>query len=255
MRPDGDHEPDDYGLPRVDVVVPDDASALAADVLAYRREERRRRRRERAARLVSPVTRFGVAIPIITLALLAALVSGGLMTAFGPRPTTRPTASLLARNPAAPAGEVNGPLPTGTVEFVTGRTERADLSTLRPGVIGIVPPGCACAGLVAELSGTAREFELRFWLVADTRGRTFARDAVRRELRALAATAHEGSPQLVADPSGVLAGAYAPAAGTAGAGLTAVLVQADGIVADARTLPLSTARPAPDLVGRIKELR
>ncbi|WP_262402492.1 hypothetical protein [Actinomadura sp. CNU-125] len=40
MRSDGDPDPDDYGLPRVDIVVPDDARELDRDVVAYRREER-----------------------------------------------------------------------------------------------------------------------------------------------------------------------------------------------------------------------
>ncbi|WP_019632799.1 hypothetical protein [Actinomadura atramentaria] len=251
MRSDGDHEPDDYGLPPVDVVVPDDARDLAADLLAYRREERRRRRRERAARLLRPVGRFGVAVPIVTLALLVAIVSGGLMTALGPRPVPRPTASLLARAPAAAAGEVGGPLPDGTVRLVTGPATPVPLASLRPGVIAVAPSDCRCADLVALLSGKAREYDLRFLLVADTRGRAASDDAVRKELRALAATAHDGAPELVADPGGVLAGAYAPAAGTAGAGLTTVLVQPDGIVTDVRT----AAQAAPDLVERIKELR
>lgn len=105
MRPDGgDPEPDDYGLPRIDVVVPDDARELERDVVAYRREERRRRRRERTRRLARPFTRFGVAIPIIAGALLVALLSGVLMTAFGPRPAPRPTGAQLApRPPRAPA--------------------------------------------------------------------------------------------------------------------------------------------------------
>ncbi|HEY8479887.1 MAG TPA: hypothetical protein VIL71_08675, partial [Spirillospora sp.] len=92
MRPDGDdQEPDDYGLPRVDVVVPDDARELERDVLAYRREQRRQRRRRRIRRLTRPLTRFGIAVPIIAVALLMALLSGILMTAFGPKPAPRPT--------------------------------------------------------------------------------------------------------------------------------------------------------------------
>ena len=50
MNAGGDQGRDDYGLPPVDIEIPDDARELARDVQAYHRELRSRRRR-----LYSPV--------------------------------------------------------------------------------------------------------------------------------------------------------------------------------------------------------
>ncbi|MFI6514686.1 hypothetical protein ACIBF1_03905 [Spirillospora sp. NPDC050679] len=247
MRPDGDPEPDDYGLPRVDVVVPDDARELARDVLAYQRERRRLRRRARARRLLRPVTRFGLIVPIIAGALLVALVSGALMTAFGPRPMPRPTAALLNPHPSASPGQVGGWLPEGRVELDGARPKPVDVrASLRPGVIGIAAPGCGCARAVDELAGKAREFELNFWLVGDPRGS--APDKVRKELRSLRGAAHKGAPQIVLDGKGLLAAAYAPQGRAPG--LTAVLVEDEGVVTDV----VRDARPGPALADKIKAL-
>jgi hypothetical protein len=254
VRPDGgDPEPDDYGLPPVDVVIPDDARELERDMAAYHREERRRRRRARLRRLVRPVTRFGVAIPIIAGALLVALLSGVLMTAFGPRPVPRPTGAQLAPRPSAGPGEIGGLLPDREVGIVADGSTSVPLRNLRPGVIGIVPPAYECETVVAELAGRTREYKLNFWLVADPRPAGGAKATSVKELRACAGTAHDGTPLLLEDRDGVLATAYAPrpaAPGPAGAGLTAVFVQPDGIVSEIVHGP----RPGPDLTRRIESL-
>lgn len=254
MRPDGDPEPDDYGLPRVDVVVPDDARELERDVVAYRREERRRRRRQRFGRLVRPFTRFGVAIPIIAGALLIALVSGALMTAFGPRPAPRPTTVQLAPRPSASPGQVGGLLPAGEADLVAREHVRKPLADLRPGVIGIVPPGYRCEPVVAELAGRAQEFKLNFWLVADPRPGGGHPGVPVKELKSCAGTAHNGMPQILEDRVGLLAGAYVPVptpAPGAAAGLTAVFVQPDGVVNDVVQAP----KPGGALTEKIKALR
>lgn len=254
MRPDGgDSEPDDYGLPPVDVVVPDDARELERDMAAYHREERRRRRMRRLRRLVRPVTRFGVAIPVITGALLIALLSGALMTAFGPRPVPRPTGAQLAPRPSASPGEVGGLLPDGEVVIAADGRSHTPLRDLRPSVIGIVPPGYECEEVVAELAGKTRLYRLNFWLVADPRPAGDRKPAPLKDLRACAGTAHAGMPMILEDRDGVLAGAYAPEPGTPGpigTGLTAVFVQPDGVVAEIVHAP----RPGPELTDRVKSL-
>ncbi|WP_433476734.1 hypothetical protein ACQPZP_06550 [Spirillospora sp. CA-142024] len=255
MRPDGgDPEPDDYGLPRVDVVVPDDARELERDVVAYRREERRRRRRARTRRLVGPLTRFGVAIPIIAGALLVALLSGVLMTAFGPRPAPRPSGAQLAPRPSASPGRVGGLLPDEKVDLVTGDRTPARLRDLRPGVIGIVPPAYRCENVVAELAGRTQQYKLNFWLVADPRPAGGRKPTSLKDLKACAGTAHNGAPLILEDRGGVLAGAYAPAPGTpgpTGTGLTAVFVEPDGVVTEVARGP----QPGPELTGRVESLR
>jgi hypothetical protein len=245
VRPDGDPEPDDYGLPRVDVVVPDDARELDRDVLAYHREERRKRRRARTRSLLGG---YGLAIPIITGALLVALISGGLMTVFGPRPAPRPTAALLAPHPSAAPGRVGGYLPDGEVAEI-GKERRAKaLRELRPGVIGIVPPGCACESTVAALAGPTTQFQLNFWLAADRRKGAAPPAETLRDLKALAGTAHTGTPTVIDDDQGLLARTYGTATGSGG--LTAVLVQPDGVVADVIRSP----RPGQELTEKIKAL-
>jgi len=254
VRPDGgDPEPDDYGLPHIDVVVPDDARELERDMAAYHRERRRRRRRRRVRRLVRPVTRFGVAIPIIAGALLIALLSGVLMTAFGPRPVPRPTGAQLAPRPSASPGKIGGLLPDGRVDLVPDGRTATPLRDLRPGVIGVVPPAYECESVVAELATRTREYKLNFWLVADPRPAGDRRPTSLKALKACAGTAHGGTPLILEDREGVLAGAYAPEPGTIGptaTGLTAVFVQPDGVVTEIVRAP----RPGPELAGRVKSL-
>lgn len=251
VRPDGAPDPDDYGLPRVDVVIPDDARELDADVLAYHREERRRRRRERLAGLARPLTRFGVAVPIIAGALLVALVSGMLMTVFGPRPGPRPTPARLAPVPSASPGRIGGLLPDGHVYQVARERTRALLRAQRPGVIALLPPGYRCQKVVAELAARTRDHRLHFWLVADRRPVTGREPVTIKGLRACAGTAHGGTPQLLDDPDTLLATAYAPASGTASRGLTAVFVRPDGVV----TAVLQDPKRGQELTRQVEALR
>ncbi|MEU5876681.1 hypothetical protein [Spirillospora sp. NPDC047279] len=246
MRPDGDPEPDDYGLPRVDVVVPDDARELEREVLAYRREERQRRRRARFRRLLSPFSRFGVAVPIIAGALLIALLSGALMTAFGPRPAPRPTASLADPTSTVPPGRPGGPLPSGDVAIVNGKAERRRLADLRSGVLAIVPSQCACDRLIDELATRTRQYNLSFWLTLDRRDAPASRDAALRRLRALGGAAHGGQVTLLEDEQGRLADMYTRDAGKA----TTLLIRPDGLLADI----VSDPRPGRELSEKIKAL-
>ncbi|GAA4234604.1 hypothetical protein GCM10022254_39820 [Actinomadura meridiana] len=255
MRPDGDGaEPDDYGLPRVDVVVPDDARELEHDVVAYRREERRRRRRERFRRVGRPLTRFGVAIPIIAGALLVAMLSGVLMTAFGPRPAPRPTGAQLAPRPSASPGKIGGLLPAGNIDLVTGERTPKQVRDMRPAVVAILPPTYRCESLVAELAIRTQQSELDFYMVADPRPVGGTKGMSVKELRACAGTTHSGPPQVVDDPAGLLARTYTPPPGTPGSSatsLTAVFVQNDGVVNEIVQAP----RPGPSLTGKIESLR
>ncbi|MFG2006703.1 hypothetical protein ACGFNU_46905 [Spirillospora sp. NPDC048911] len=247
MRPDGDPEPDDYGLPRVDVVVPDDARELERDVVAYRREARQRRRRERARRLFRPFTRFGVAVPIIAGALLIALLSGALMTAFGPRPAPRPTTSMITPHPTAPVGRIGGTLPDAEVAIVTAQRRRQRLQELRPGVFAIVPPACRCADLVDELSAKTKEYRLNFWLMFDRRGDSASRESSLKKLRALQGAAHGGPVTLIEDDQSHMAGTYAQPGGKP----TAVLVGPDGLVSDIVNDP----RPGNELTEKVRRLQ
>lgn len=248
MRPDGDPEHDDYGLPHVDVVVPDDARDLERDVIAYHREQRQLRRRARYRRFAGPFAQFGVAIPIITGALLIALVSGLLMTAIGTRPEPRPTGVALAPHPSAAAGQKGGFLPAGEITEPPG-TAVKKLTDLRPGVIAIASPKCSCTAVLADLAKRTQDLRSGLWLAADPRGSTASPNDTIKSLRALAGSTHDGDPVVVNDAKGVLAKYYANGPnGRPAVGLTAVFVGNDGVVSDIRT----SAQPGPDLSNLIK---
>lgn len=221
MRQDGDPERDDYGLPRVEVIIPDDARELDRDLLAYRREERQHRRRQRMRRLTGPFTRYGLAAPIIAIALLIAVVSGTLMTAFGPRsvlPSTgTPTADGTATSQIGRPGAV---LPDAKVT-ITGQPEgrTADLV----GLIALVPEGCRCEQAVREVTRQAQKYNLRRFL---TGSHHWTKNTA-RELQTLADTAGTGA-KVVRDEDAVLTTTYGAT------GLTLLLVHTDGVLRDVR---------------------
>lgn len=251
MRPDGDPEHDDYGLPRIDVVIPDDARELERDLIAYRREMRRKRRQERLRRLLGPLGRFGIAAPLLAGALVVALLSVVLLTTLGPRPVPRASVGPAATAPSAAPGRVGGVLPSGTVTVIAGAERRQiPVLQLRSGVIGIVPPGCDCGAVVAGLARAARAHMVRFWLVADRRRATVPAPQSLRQLRELAGKSHDGTPELIEDPQQVLATAYGPPPGTDGGRLTAVLVHTDGVVGEVIHDPVPDAA-LMDRIGRL----
>ena len=240
MRQSGD--PDDYGLPRVDIVVPDDARELDRDIIAYRREERRRRRRARWRRLAGPITRFGIAAPIIAGALLIALISGTLITVFGPRPEPRVSGRPVPVQPTAAPGQIGGVLPDGQIAVPGHRRQLIDL---RPALILVVPPNCRCESTVNELSRQAHEYRIGLYLVADRRDTTVPTEEQAKEMRDLAGAARYGVAIVAEDAKAVLATTYQAS------GLTAVLVRADGVVDDVlRGLPAQ-----PRLETRLEPLQ
>jgi hypothetical protein len=237
VRPDGDPDRDDYGLPRIDVVVPDDARELDRDLIAYRREERQRRRRTWLRRLIRPFGRYGVVAPIMVAALLVAVISGTLITTFGPRPIPHTPVTPGSHGPSATQsatprpGTIGGSLPMGQVE-IDGKPAR--LTDLQ-GIIMIVPAGCQCEKAVQDLGRQAQQGNLKSYLVgsrpwtADTAG----------ELAKLAGQPGSGV-QIVKDEAGVLTSTFQAS------GLTVVLVHIDGIVGDIRRGVQSGQPISPD---------
>ena len=141
MNAGGDPGRDDYGLPPVDIEVPDDARALARDVQAYHRELRARRRQHLAKRLYGPLTRDGMVLPLLAGCLALTLLAATLLTVF----TARQAAISL--RPGQGASHAAGPSGPGaslleTMLFASGHS--VILSSL-PGtvlVLALVPPGC-----------------------------------------------------------------------------------------------------------------
>lgn len=224
----GDHHDDD-GLPRVDVVVPDDARELERDVQAYRRELRQQRRQARWLRLSRPLRRRGLVMPLAVIFVLLVTLSTTLIIVLSPRATDRPAPAALAEAPTASPGDVGGLLPD--VELAVDGDPRA-ARTLRPAVIALVPRDCGCGQAADELYRQARALSLRVYFVASGRPAS--------ELRDLGGSGR-GLAVLVQDRTGALASAYDAS------GLTAVLVRRDGVVTDVVRDPEPGMRLEPKL--------
>lgn len=195
----GDPGRDDYGLPPVDIEVPDDARELDRDVQAYRRELRALRWRRRTRWLVVPLGRDGMVLPLLAGCLALTLLAGTLLTVFSSEQMTPPSLGRSAQLPNA-------------IVLVAGTKEQ--LSSLRPSVLALVPPGCRCTHL-RQLAIEANNAGVEIYIVG-TQG---VQTAGLARQTGLAAT------HAVEDTEGVLADTYDPVT------LTAVLVAVDGSVA------------------------
>jgi hypothetical protein len=196
----GDAGRDDYGLPPVDIEIPDDARELARDVQAYHRELRSQRWRRRTHRLAGPLGRNGMVLPLLAGCLALTLLAGTLLTVFSGEQMTPPS-----------LGRSGHQLPNAIV-LVAGTKEQ--LSSLRPSVLALVPPGCRCTHL-RQLTAEANAAGVEIYIVG-TQG---VQTAGLARQTGLAAT------HAVEDTEGVLSDTYHPAT------LTAVLVGVDGSVA------------------------
>jgi hypothetical protein len=138
----GDPGRDDYGLPPVDIEVPDDARELARDVQAYHRELRARRRQHLAKRIYGPLTRDGMVLPLLAGCLALTLLAATLLTVFTARQAAislrppRPGTNHSAGSSRPGAALLNAKVFAGSMPVA--------LSSL-PGtvlVLALVPPGC-----------------------------------------------------------------------------------------------------------------
>jgi hypothetical protein len=197
----GDPGRDDYGLPPVDIEVPDDARELDRDVQAYRRELRALRWRRRTRWLVVPLGRDGMVLPLLAGCLALTLLAGTLLTVFSGERMTPPS-----------LGRSGHPLPDEIV-LVGGTKEH--LSSLRGSVLALVPPGCDCTHL-RQLAHEAIHAGVQLYIVG-TQG---------VQVAALARQTGLAATHAVEDTEGVLGDTYHPAT------LTAVLVDVDGAVAE-----------------------
>jgi len=245
----GEPERDDSGLPPVDIVVPDDARELDRDVQAYRRELRALRRHQRRMRWHGPVTRDGVILPLLASCLVLALIAGTLLTFFTARPGGEqaagrpPAASSSPPGTASPSAATSPPdspravpspvrFPAKT-DIQVGGTPVSYAELTDSTVLALIPAGCGCAAVLAELVRQAGPAHVIVYLIGG------GQLAPVSEVTALAKQAKTQSGTPVADDAaGTLASTYLRAGGTsAGRAPTALLVAPDGTVAVASALP------------------
>src|SRR3954462_3710319 len=197
------------------ISIPDDASELAAEIAAYRKEIRSRRRRERfdrltLARLWRP---YGITGPVVIAALVVLGSVGGLMLAL--LPNARPTEPQADTENTAVGhmGDPGGLMLDDTV-WIDGQTVSA--VALRPGVIALVTPDCACAATIDQIAAQANEFQLKTYVVTaknnDPQMSTLVHGA-------------RGSRTAVYDPGGKLRATYSQKPG-----VTVLIVKKDAVV-------------------------
>ena len=238
----GEQGHDDYGLPPVDVEIPDDARELYRDVQAYHRELRALRRHERSMRLRAPFRRSGVAIPLLAGCLIAALVavmisamftqnpyftgaSGGSVsspsagsadvgrstTASSSNPSVSPSSALTATAPVA-----RRRLPGKTIK-VAGK--QLPLRTVISAALAIVPANCGCKTAVGHLLEQAESAGVIVYLVGPRGSRVADLDRL-----VTPAARRAKSTRVATDYANVLTSAYGAV------GLTVLLVDSHGLV-------------------------
>ncbi len=252
MNHSGEPGHDDYGLPRVDIQIPDDARELDRDVQAYHRELRALRRHERSLRWRTPLRRSGMTVPLIAGCLVLAMVAGMVLTMFsanpyfnalsGQRPPgpsarnsapagTRTNSSSAApsatRNPSGgPGTGVAAHLPAGNI---TVGGQLVSLSSVAGAALAIIPVNCGCAVVVRRLVSQAMAAGVIVYLVGTGSNKS--------ELGRLAPDRAIGTAYVAIDADSVLNKAYQPAGATPPAqGITVVLVDSQHNVRGAKAL-------------------
>jgi hypothetical protein len=213
VDPSSDPGRDDYGLPPIDIEVPDDARDLDRDVQAYHRELRALRRRARVSRLARPMGRRGMLIPLIVGCLALTLLSGTLLTVIAGRqaaPAPVRTSATGSRTPSPTTGDL---LPDVQV---TLDGKQISLRALVPAVLAWVPQSCACLAALKQLTRQAAQAHVQMYLVGTGR--------VAPGLSSLARQVGQSDSQVVSDTHNALGQAYGPM------GLTAILANGDGQV-------------------------
>ena len=254
MSQDGDPGRDEYGLPRVDIEIPDDARELYPDMLAYYREQRALRRFQRAARLRAIVRRDGVVMPLVAGALVLAMLAGMVLTMLssssyfsgivaqqrtgshgrggangrsGTGAQAGQTGAPARTEPASPTGtghaigQATGP---GTGRAGTGLPDETIIVAGRPVALWgltstallLVPGHCRCLPTVRRFLAQARSASVRVYLVGPP--------AYQLERMKLASSAPPGTALVATDIGNVLAWSYRTA------DLTVLLVSRSGTV-------------------------
>jgi hypothetical protein len=218
---------DEYGLPPVDVQIPDDARDLDRDVQAYHRELKALRRRTRVRRITRPLGRRGMLIPLIAGCVAITLLSGTLLTLIAGHQVTPPRTRVPATaSPSSSPAILDGEeLPDAQV-LVDGKLVK--LRDLIPAVLAWVPQPCTCVTALEQLTKRAAQAHVEVYLVSTGQGVT--------GVSVLAKQVGQPSSRVVNDTTNALGVAYKPT------GLTAILADSDGKVGVVRDLTAGDPR-------------
>jgi hypothetical protein len=238
----GEQGHDDYGLPPVDIEIPDDARELYRDVQAYHRELRALRRHERSIRWRAPFRRSGVAIPLLAGCLIAALVAVMISAMFtqnpyysgasGGRPSSasaglggagRSARASSSANPTSPSSALTGhsPLAGGRLpgKTINVAGKRLPLRTVISAALAIVPANCDCKTAIGQLLAQAESAGVIVYLVGPRGSRVADLDRL-----VTSAARRAKSTRVATDYQNVLTSAFPTV------GLTVLLVDARGLV-------------------------
>lgn len=220
---------DEYGLPPVDIEIPDDARDLARDVQAYHRELRVQRRRARLSRLIGPVVRRGMVVPLVAICLALTLLSGTLLTVVAGRQHVSTPAAAPPTARGTTGGNAAGAkrLPNAQVTL-DGKQE--PLRKLVPAVLAWVPFGCSCLAALKDLVRKAAHAHVSMYLVGTGRAAI--------DLPALAQQLGQHQGHVLSDPTDAIQMTYSPF------GLTAIMARSDGTGTAIRQL--QTVNPKAD---------
>jgi hypothetical protein len=209
---DRDPGPDDGSLPPVDVVVPDDARALARDVLAYRRETRARGRHERLLRLARALGLTGhpTVFPLIATCVALALLAGTMLSVSSIKSDTPLTS-------ASPQPLVTT-MPGGEVRLDDAQV--VPTTALNGSLLLLIAPGCGCGAALRQLAQQAKDARARVYFVYDAEhGYTGLTEQTR-----MTSQYGDGVARTVYDLGGVFFAAFATDQ------VTALLAYHDGVV-------------------------
>ena len=218
----GDPGRDDYGLPPVDIEIPDDARELDREVQAYHRELRSQRLRTLAKKVYGPLASDGMVLPLLAGCLALTLLAATLLTVFtvGQGDVGGPaTHSHAPPARSLPPGQPGGPLPDAMVQVDGQAMHLMDITGLTRSavVLALIPPGCNCLRDLSELIQQAEHGLAQPYLVS-TRG---------QDVSQLSAQTGLGSAHVVLAEQPSLPRFY-----SARTTLTAVLVRPNGSLAN-----------------------
>ena len=262
MNHGGEPAHDDYGLPRVDVEIPDDARELYRDVQAYHRELRALRRHQRSDRWRAPLRSSGMVVPLIAGCLVLAMIAGMVLTMFSASPEfsnitgqVKPTPGARhaghagrAAGPARQSSQSPGsPSATGTPSSGPSRTTSlvlpdktisvqgmpVRLRGLTLAALAVVPANCGCARVVGQLLAQAMAAGITVYLVG--------RKSSLTDLKSLATGRASGTALVAIDADNAFGKAYL------NRGPTMLLVDSHGQVTKTSTLTPDFQRKLQDL--------